>query len=162
MSLEKKVSDTILQKPIEVKFGEKSYQIARPTLATLIEVSKYASELPAEENIEKDNIVPYILNEAKGVGLILARITAVLIIGGQNIRKTRVRRLKRKFAWINFYEEEEKSNVDDLAEEIVKNASCEELSNVISLALSHQNIGFFLSIIISLKGANISQQKKGN
>ena len=158
--VEEKAADTILQKPIEVKVGSKTYEVAKPTLATLMEVSKYISLLPDAGTIDKNDIVPFILSNASNAGAILAKIAAVLIIGAQGIQKIAQKRKKRAFLWFYRTCTETKSNVDALSEEIAINVSCEELNGIISEALSHQSIGFFLSSIISLKGASISEKTK--
>lgn len=158
--LEEKTADTLLQKPIEVSIGEKTYQVARPTLATLIEVSKYIAKLPNTGTIEKKNIVPFILSNAKDCGLILANIAAVLIIGAQNIKKVSEKRKKKRFLWFCKHETIQISNIDLLSQEIANNISSEDLSKLISITLEHQNIGFFLSSIISLSGVSVTERTK--
>lgn len=158
--VEQKAADTILQKPIEVKVGSKTYEVAKPTLATLMEVSRYISLLPDAGTIDENNIVPFILSNASQTGAILAKIAAVLIVGAQNIQKIAQRRKKGFLIWFSRKDTEVKTNVDVLSEEIAKNVTCEELNKIISEALSHQRIGFFLSSIISLKGANVSEKTK--
>lgn len=158
--LEERTADTILQKPIEVSIGDKKYKVAKPTLATLIEVSRYIAKLPNTGTIEKKNIVPFILSNAKDCGLILANIAAVMIIGAQNIKKVAEKRKKWRFLWFYRNETRQVSNVDLLSQEISNNLSCEDLNNIISQTLSHQSIGFFLSSIISLSGASVSEKTK--
>ena len=150
--LEERTADTLLQKGIEVSIGSKNYKVAKPTLATLIEVSKYIAKLPDVGAIDKKNIVPFILSNAKDCGPVLANIAAVLIIGAQNIKKVAEKRKKWRFLWFCRYNTVQVSNVDLLSKEISNNLSCEDLNNIISDTLSHQSIGFFLSSIISLSG----------
>lgn len=158
--LEQKAADTLLQKPIEVKVGTKTYEVAKPTLATLMEVSKYIAMLPNAGTIDKEFIVPFILSNASNAGALLAKIAAVMIIGAQGIQKIAQKRKERVFRWFYRTYTETKSNVDVLGEEIANNVSCEELNTIISETLSHQRIGFFLSSIISLKGASVSEKTK--
>lgn len=158
--LEQRTAETLLQKPLEVTIGDKTYEVAKPTFATLIEISQYVALLPKDGDFDKNNIVPFILKNAKEYGSVLAEIAAVLILGAQNIKVVTGKRLKSHFLWFKRYEKIQISNVQQLAHEIMMNASCEELSIIISQALSHQNIGFFLSTIISLSGANLSEPTK--
>ena len=154
--LEQKAADTLLQKPIEVNVGTKTYEVAKPTLATLMEVSKYIAMLPNAGTIDKEFIVPFILSNASNAGALLAKIAAVMIIGAQIAQK----RKEMVCLWFSKTRTETKSNVDVLGEEIANNVSCEELNTIISKTLSHQSIGFFLSSIISLKGASVSEKTK--
>ena len=158
--LEQRTAETLLQKPLEIVIGDKEYEVAKPTFATLIEVSRYIAKLPKSESLDKNNVVPFILDNAEKYGNVLAEIAAVMILGAQNIKKVTAKRVKSRFLWFKRYETVQISNVEQLAHEISMNASCEELSIIISQALSHQNIGFFLSTIISLSGANLSEPTK--
>ena len=45
-TIEQTVAETILEQPFEVKVGEKSYQVASASTATLILVSEAISQLP--------------------------------------------------------------------------------------------------------------------
>ena len=158
--IEQRTAETLLQKPLEIVIGNKTYEVAKPTFATLIEVSQYVAKLPRSEKVDKNNVVPFILKNANEYGSVLAEIAAVLILGAQNIKVVTGKRIKSHFLWFKRFEKIQISNVQQLAHEIMMNASCEELSAIISQALSHQNIGFFLSTIISLSGANLSEPTK--
>lgn len=155
--IEQKVADTLLQKPCLVKAGDKEYTVARPTLATLIEVSRYISQLPISDKIEKDKIIPFVLANAKDSGTVLANIAAVLIIGAKNVEKVPEKRNKWHFPW---FKKAKESEVEKLSRELANNASCQEISSIIIAALSYHSIGFFLTTIISLSGANVSEETK--
>lgn len=156
--LENRASEVILQKPLELKIGNNVYKVAKPTLATLIEVSKYVSMLPKSEITDKENIVPYILSNASKYGQILASIAAVLIVGISRDTKLPENENKRKIRWP--WEKVKRNKIEIMTEEIINSASCEEISKIISGALSYQSIGFFLSTIISLSGANVTEKTK--
>lgn len=152
---EQRTAATILQKPLEVQAGGKTYQVARPTFGTLIEISRYVKQLPKATGVKKKDVVPYILSVVGESGEIVAKIAALLIIGESNITYRTERRAKRRFLCFKTYEKETVSNVDDLAGELMRTASPEEMDRIISQALSFQDIGFFLSTIISLGAANV-------
>lgn len=152
---EQRTAATILQKPLEVQAGGKTYQVARPTFGTLIEISRYVKQLPKATGIKKQDVVPYILSIAGESGATIAKIAALLIIGESNITYHTERRVKRQFLCFKTYEKTTTSNVDDLAAELTRTASPEEMNRIINEALSFQDIGFFLSTIISLGAANV-------
>lgn len=158
--VEQKTAETILQKPLEVQAGGKTYQVARPTFGTLIEISPYVKQLPNITEVKKEDLVPYILSVAGKYGSIIAKIAAILIIGGQNIMYHKVKRLKSKFLCFKRYENVMVSNVDELADKLIRNASPEEMNRIINLAMGYQDIGFFLSTIISLSAANVLEPTK--
>ena len=152
---EQRTAETILQKPFEVQAGGKTYTVARPTFGTLIELSPYVKRLPNVSEVKKEDLVPYILSVAGRYGKIVAKIAALLIIGGQNITYHKVKRLKSKFLCFKRYEYVMVSNVDELADELILTSSSEEMNRIINLAMGYQDIGFFLSTIISLSAANV-------
>ena len=158
MSIENKTADTILQKPIELKVGGNVYYVAKPTLATLIEVSKSISLLPKVGKIHNEEVIPFILSNASKYGRVLAHIAAILIVGIGNDKKAPENKNKWKIRW--FQKKKRQSKIDVMTEEIMNNASCKEISEIISGALSYQGIGFFLSTIISLSGANVTEKTK--
>lgn len=158
--VEQKTAETILQKPLEIQVGGKTYQVARPTFGTLIEISPYVKQLPNITEVKKEDLVPYILSVAGKYGSIIAKIAAILIIGGQNIMYHKVKRLKSKFLCFKRYENVMVSNVDELADKLIRNASPEEMNRIINLAIGYQDIGFFLSTIISLSAANVLEPTK--
>lgn len=160
MSEENKTADTILQKPYEVEAGGKTYTIARPTLATLIEVSKYISGMPKMEDMQKGDILPFVLSHAKDCGEAFGRIAATLIIGAANISEPNRKSVKPKLLGFIRKSKKGNSNVDKLSRELTLNASMEEIFNIISAGLSYQKIGFFLNSIIFLSGANVLEKTK--
>lgn len=158
--VEQKTAETILQKPLEVQAGGRTYQVARPTFGTLIEISPYVKQLPNITEVKKEDLVPYILSVAGKYGTIIAKIAAILIIGEQHIQYHTEKRLKSKFLCFKCYEKVSVSNADVLADELIKNASPKEMDYIINQALGYQDIGFFLSTIISLSAANVLEPTK--
>ena len=158
--VEQKTAETILQKPLEVQAGGKTYQVARPTFGTLIEISQYVRKLPNTSEVKKDDLVPYILSIAGENGKIVAKIAALLIIGSKNIMYHKEKRLKSKFLCFKWYKNVPVCNVDELADELMQNASSKEMNNIINQTLGYQEIGFFLSTIISLSAANVLEPTK--
>lgn len=146
MNAENKVSETLLQKPIEVKIGNTTYYVEKPKLSTLYLVSKDISELMLSDAINKDDIVPCILNMINNDAERQAKIIATFILGGKIIRKERFNPFKK--------------SLQKLTEEVFDNVDCEQANRIISECLSFGSIGFFLQTTISLRGANLSEPTK--
>ena len=144
-TLEQKAAGTVLQEPFTVTAGGQTYRVARPTLATLAAVSALVSGIPSPGRLAKEDTVPYILAYAARDIPTLARIAATLILGASRPGWRRLLhgwRLRR------------------LACRLAHTASGEEMDILVTRALTHQNIGFFLAAIISLGGANELKAKR--
>ena len=63
-TIEQTVAETILEQPFEVKVGEKSYQVASASTATLILVSEAISQLP-HIALDTEKVVEETLSVAK-------------------------------------------------------------------------------------------------
>ena len=82
-TIEQTVAETILEQPFEVKVGEKSYQVAPASTATLILVSEAISQLP-HIALDTEKVVEETLSIAKDCR-ILGDIAAILILGAKSI-----------------------------------------------------------------------------
>lgn len=87
--IEKRVADTILQQPQTIKVGNKTYQAAPPSTATLILASEAVSRLPNFKFDLKDgeSIVQPCLAIAKDCAPI-GEIAAILILGARGLTET--------------------------------------------------------------------------
>lgn len=135
---EARAAATVLQKPYEVTAGGRTYRVARPTPATLIEVSRLVKTLPSAD-IAGDRAAAWILGNAARHYPTVLRIAATLICG-----------VRPQGLWGG--DREIKSVESRLRHE----ASNEEVWTIISSCLSYQQIGFFLNNIISLGAANVT------
>ena len=148
MKIEKLIADTINDSPLKVKLRGKEIDIPRPTLGTLIEVSKRIAEFPEmPENIKSEAIVPTALNIAKDCGK-LSEIMAILILGKKGM-STEVR-LFGKTLW-------RRDNVKKLAAEL-DHITAEEYAEILIKVFREMNCSFFFNIIITLR--DINQLKK--
>ena len=142
---EQAAAATLLQKPVTVKAGGREYAVARPTLATLAAVSALCSRITAPVILQSEDAVRHILATAETDAPLLARIAATLILGAPRpgwARPLRLWRMRR------------------LARRLLHTASCEETDTLITRALTHQRIGFFLSATASLGAANELRARK--
>ena len=63
-SIEKKTKEAVLQQGIKVKIGGKSYEVAPPTIATLILVSEAVARIP-KISLDKERITQEVLSWAR-------------------------------------------------------------------------------------------------
>lgn len=143
--VENRVSETILEKPVTVKVAGRVFNVARPTLATLMEVSRISAKFPSELPSKDVNALQYVLSKARDYGDLIAEVAAVLINGSK----------PQKIRW--FWR---KNKEEDIKAWLINNASCEEICNIVTVALNHQKIGFFLSTFISLSGTSLTKPTK--
>lgn len=159
-TIEKQVSDAVLQEPTKITLGDKVYTVARPSAGTIIEVSKYISTLPIAPFIESENeVLSYVLAYAKDCEAI-GDIAAILILGRKGLIVTQERITKRFFGLYKKVETFEVNQQKELAKELLDNCTNEELLTLISQTLEMQHIAFFFSVITSLNEANILRRTK--
>jgi hypothetical protein len=140
-------ADAILQNPVKVTVGERTYSIAPPTIATLIEASKYIAHIP-DINIDESNdesIIAGVLSEAKNCAYI-GDITAILMLGKKNL----VSEKKYLFGLIT----RKVDNVSKLSKVLLENLSVIELHGLVFKSLKMHQPDFFFGLLIFLKSIN--------
>ena len=148
MKIEKLIADTINDNPLQIEIRGQKIDIPRPTVGTIIEVSKHISEFPEmPQNIKTAAIVPSALNIAKDCGK-LGEIMAILMLGKKGMY-TEFRLFGRTIY--------RRNNVKRLATEL-EHLTTEEYANILITVFKGMNLSFFLNIIISLQ--DINQLKK--
>lgn len=171
-NLEKKVTDTILQRASEsIEIGGVEYPIAPPTPATIIMVSELVSTMP-EVNRKTDSILHEVLSTAKDLSVI-GKIAAVLILGAKRVKEqrkfTKVTGKTRKRFWslrkFRFVSEQVTHisgvlEVDYIAERILDEVTPETLLKVVSKRLGLMQIGDFFELTTSLSEANQLKRTK--
>lgn len=80
-TLESRVAETILQERRPILLGGRKFMSAKPTLATLIDASRYISELP-QFQMDGKNPVFDTLSIASDCSAI-AKVIAVMLLGGK-------------------------------------------------------------------------------
>lgn len=161
MTVEKKVSDAILQTKEDITIGGKTYKIGKPTVATVIMCSELISRMPAVGQVSADKIVFEVLHTAKDMK-VLGQICAVLILGAKKVKEIREDAQKRTHKRLfSFLRKTDKPNeFDALSEEILDNASSKEMSELISKRLVDLDIGDFFGVTTSLAEANLLRPTK--
>ena len=148
MTVEQKVSQTILEKPQSVMLGGEAYEIAPPTLATLIMISEQVSLLP---DLDGENVLTQVLAKAKDA-YPLAKIAAIAILGAKKINEEK----KGGKLW-----HKKPSEFARLCEKIATECSIQELNLVIASLLVKMQIGDFFACTTSLTAANITRPTRG-
>lgn len=146
-TIESQTADTILQSPKKISIGGKEYEIARPNIATLIEVSKLISTAPKIPNSEDALVKSLAIAQDAGV---LTEILALLIVGYKksNSLLSYYRKIKRKI------------KRKKLSIEICNELNNKEILDAIVELLTDMEVGFFLSIITFLNEVNLLRKTK--
>lgn len=147
MEIERLISDTINNNPIKMELRGKELEIPRPTLGTLIEVSKHIATLP-KFDIEQDmtKVVAQTLAVAKDCGKI-PEILAILMLGSKNL-VTEYKIFGKTIL--------KRDRIKPLASKL-EELNAKEISDILVKVFSEMNAAFFLGIITSLNGINITK-----
>lgn len=163
-TIESRVAATILERNVgSLDIDGETYEIAPPSLATLILVSEIISTLPIVEEVKDKDRIYSALHYAKDFKAI-GDIAAVLILGAKNLTEKRecivekrrlfglIRRRKTITVTIN--------RRAQLAEQILQNVRPSILYDVIIARLKQNEITTFFAITTSLNAANILKPTK--
>lgn len=153
-TLEKHTADVILQRPIKIKIGDKEYDMAQPTLATLVLVSEAVAALP-EVSLTEDNIVVDVIREARHLKGI-AEVAAIMLLGEKNLTATE-RRCK-KYLW-GLWKSEEEVVVDrkaELAHELMQ-CNMRDLNAAIGMMMRCMHTEDFFVIASFLTSINLTK-----
>ncbi len=152
--IEKKVAETLLEKCTKIVLGGKEYEIAPPTIATMVLVSEKIAEFPAIET-DYDNgedLLLSMLANAKECGVV-ADIAAILILGAKEYKKAKsVSRIARLFG-------RSESKFDKIRNAVL-NSSPQTLDEIVGLAVKGMQVGDFFSVITFLNKVNLTKQTK--
>lgn len=157
-TIEQQASKTILQQPIAVVIGDKEYQVAPPSTATLILVSEAISMLPMTE-INPENVAfegLAIAEHCKPIGDIMA----ILILGAKGVSETRTVTRKRFFGLLKRSTSTVVDRKAELAGKILEEMTPQQLHNAFNRIIGASQIAFFLGTITSLAAINLLKQTK--
>ncbi len=94
-TIEQKAAETILQTPVEVKVGSKTYMTAPPSTATLILASEAVSRLP-HVVLDPKNVVKKACQSQKNCRA-LGDIVAIFILGAKSLKeKVKIKKEQRE------------------------------------------------------------------
>lgn len=165
------MADAILQEPIIVTIDGTRYEVAQPTIATLIKASKYISYLPAFD-IEATDVLSEVLRNAKDCKII-GKIVATLILGARRLSENRivsqtryVVKAKKRHWWqlrktaddiCTVKETVTLREVDWLASIVSERMSIVELRDLLITLLSSMQVADFFGITISLSATSLTK-----
>ena len=145
-TIEQRTADAVLQASGSVRIGGKTYEIAPPTLATLIMVSALTSKLP-QQKPDQEKAVQYALAVAKDCAVI-GDIAAALILGAKRIKKRRLWGLLPN------------PDLRRLSRRILEDAGIQETAAAIFEMLAQMQIGDFFALTASLIEVNLLRQTR--
>lgn len=152
MSIEKRVADTILQTPFQVKIGEVEYLVAPPSTATLIRVSELIAKMPFK--MDKANIVNSVLRYARDCRVI-GDIVALLILGVKGCVGKKKITHSYCFGWIKKEVEIEVDLMHELSANVLLEFSPRELGNLVADLLMSLQVSDFFGFTASLADINL-------
>lgn len=152
-TVEQKTASTILQTPVEVVLGGKTYVVAPPSIATLILASEIISQLPSIK-LNKERIIEDSLAVAKDFAL-LGDLAAVFILGARKASE----RGKRTFRqWLRRAPRQLVRTT--LASELLNEATPHELHAAIAQILMKMQLGDFFGLTTFLTEINLLRPTK--
>lgn len=150
-TIEQFVAETILQDSTVINIAGKDYNVAPPSVATLIEASALISRIPDLVIDEDKDIMSSVLANAHKCDF-LGDLAAVLILGKRNlkgVKKSFYGLLKRPV-----------DNKEILSKIILEQLDAEELQRLIVELLQRMKVSFFFSTTIFLKEVNLIKPTK--
>ncbi len=156
-TIENKVADAILERNVgKIEIDGSVYEIAAPSIATLILVSEIVSQFPiVREDADQVTSVLHHAKEFRGLG----DLAAVLILGAKNLTETRT--IRKKFLGLTVHRKH--ITVDkqaELAKLFLENIRPSVLLEVIVKRLIDLEVGDFFGITTSLTEVNILKPTK--
>ncbi len=145
---EGRVAQAILQETKTVEAGGKTYEVAPPSIATLIKVSELTAQMP-EVNLATEDFIGEALRVARE-SRVIGEIIATVILGAKRIRDHKTGLFGSK-----------KSELDELADALLHKKTPKELSELLAdLLVNRMDVGFFFQTTISLSGVRMTKPTK--
>lgn len=162
-TIESRVASAILERTVAtLDLDGERYEIAPPTLATLILVSEIVATLPVVNNtdVAPDDRLYSALHHARYYRRI-GEMAGVLILGAKNVTGERIVKKRRWFGLLPAKRIIEKYNrAAELGEKIVMNLRPMLIYELIIKLLRQNDISSFFAITTSLSAANIIKPTK--
>lgn len=157
-NIETDVAEAVLEKPEQVTIGDKTYDVAPPSLATLIMVSEIISTFPKVESEQTETQFNVALRTAKDFFRI-GELLAVLILGAKEINKPTSKEPKKSlnlFGRKKEKQESTKTELERLSQDILENVSpSRAMELLIRLLYQRMEVTHFFGITTSLSGVNL-------
>lgn len=166
-NIESKVAAAILQQPMEVTVGEQVYQVAPPSVATLILASEAAGRMP-QISLNPEKIIDETLSVAKYCRP-MGEFVAILILGAKCLKEEHTKEIeeereRRVFGFRCGYKKVRRRERVDikraLADRLLEELSPRELYELTARLLQQMQIGDFFGISTFLIETNLLRPKK--
>lgn len=157
-NIEKKVADTVLQKPYCVQIGEETYKVAPPSIATIILASELIAQLPGLK-LDSKQVMFESLFVAKDCK-VLGEIVATLILGADNLTSEEE---IIETHWFGLIRKKKKVLVDNkaiLSDKILKKVAPSRVNSIAISILNRMEIGDFFGLTASLIEVNLIRPTK--
>ena len=135
---EKKVSETLTQRPIPIKIGRNSYNAPRPSFGTLVLVSEIIAG-GKQLTTTEDTYVEDSLRQAKDA-VFIAEALATFIIGAKKLKGVFGGFLKNR-----------------IVREILHNCDISEISDLLALFVNSMGAQDFFAVITFLEGIQVTK-----
>lgn len=154
-TIETKTAETILQTPNVFEICGRRFDVAPPTMATLIQVSKLMSQLPT--NLEKtDNYIYGSLMIAKDCEIIGLTV-ATLILGVKKHSNIHAQKNKA-LNWLKIGKQ--KDQYQELSDLILENYSPSQLDKLVVDLLTRMELKDFFELFTSLQEINLLRKTR--
>lgn len=148
---ESKVAQTILQRKESIKVGGKTYQVAPPSIATLILASEAISELPLVDTGSND-----VLKKSLAIApdcKPIAEVATILILGAKELES------QKKGLW-GLFKKRYAAQRTALYKDLLYEYSPSQLFLLLSKLLDKMEIGDFFGLTTFLIGVNLLRPTK--
>lgn len=161
---EKRVAEEVLQRPETITIAGTEYEVAPPSVATIIMVSEAVAELP-HMSLDSDNLVEDMLREARNCRPI-GKAVAVMVLGAKRIREDEERRREaRTHGWLHklpligrmFRRGRDTGLLGRLSEKILEDAEPKELQQAMAALIMRMQLGDFFGLTTFLNGVNMTK-----
>ena len=149
--MEEKVAQTLLEEPTTVTIGGEAYQVAPPSIFTLVRASKYISKIPTD-TINETNILGSIIHNAEEYENIAWAISVILL--GKDFTE-----IVTYPKW-QFWRKKKNVTKGELLAKKLINTPITEVSAAFFKVLGQMDIRPFFVITTSLKGMMITKPTK--
>lgn len=165
-TIEKKVVDAILQQPMEVVIGDRTYNAAPASVATLILVSEAVSRLP-QGALDNEKVMEEVLANAN-LCRPLGEVAAILILGAKGITETiKVhQKQKKRYLWgllsrtVSVEVEQTIDRKGELTDLLLDSLSPKELNNLCARLLARMQVADFFALTTFLTEINLLRRTK--
>ena len=157
-TIEQKVAETILQKPLTLKVGNDMYEVRPPSLATLILASEEISKLPDikinPENLIEDSLAN--ISEYRP----LADVLTVLILGAKGLKSRKSEKKSRLFGLVTSEVEVKIDEKANLSAKILEEWTIPQMREAFTSIVSRMGLVDFFALTVSLREVNMLRRTR--